>query len=420
MATISVLADFVTLTLILFTVVHASMPTGGNQSALPFLLQGGRKDSCLEENTLKDRAECLQALLENYYGEYFTVSCGFFPVHLARHKCLGCPWDRVNATDVNPNISSELNRSQLFHPAEPTCSFSKQVEEFSEPERVHNILFGNGIFATFVVFFVTADYSEASSDESKFSMTAIHGYRFPEWFILLGLWTNFHAAHFCFILSEEYAELCGGETAKLTEKVARIVFYVGIFVISINRCRHFPVAGFQSDVQSWENYLKTKTRVLRYLLDLLPICVVFIDIGLIAELSLRELKVCEAGTRDVPYLIFQIMKVVLEVSAVIIYAFGPSKRRSSFYLRYSLLAICFLSSCCLLVPVILGLSSAKGTFITSPKITDTKVALPFTNLLHAMYISLMGLLEPIRIGWPGKFKNQVVRVEDEESALKSA
>ena len=412
----------VTLTLILFTVAHARIPTGGNQSALPYLLRGGRKDICLEENTLKDRGECLQGLLENYFGEYFTVSCGIFPVLLAEHRCTGCPWDRVNATEVYPSISRGLNRSQLFHPAEPTCSVANQVKEFSEPNRVRVILFVNGLFAAITVVFITAEYSEPSDGEGKFSMSGIHGYRFPEWFIMLGLWLDYHVANYYFILSEEYTELCSGETAKLTEQVARILFYVAVLLISMNRCRHFRVAGFKRDVQSWENYLKMKSRILRYVVDSIPIVIILLDTSLISKLlnsSLSALNICRAGTRDTPYLAFQILKVCLEGFTVIIYVFGPSRNRTLFYSRYSLLAFCFLFSCALLIPVMLGLASTEGTFIPSPKVTDTKVALPFTNLVHAMYISLMGLLEPLRIGWPGQLKNELVDEENEESALKN-
>ena len=409
----------VTLTLILFTVAHANIPTGGNQSALPFLLRRGRRDICLEENTLKDRSECLQRLLENYFGEYFTVSCSFFPVLLAQHNCSGCPWDRVNATKVHPSITRGLNHSQLFHQAEPACSVANRVKEYSDPNRVRIILLVNGVFATFVVFFITADYSEPSNDRSKFSMSGIHGYRFPEWFVMLGLWLNYHMANYYFTLSEEYSELCVGETAKLTEQVARIVLYVAIFVISVNRCRHFPVAGFVRDMQSWENYLKAKTRILRFVVDFAPFLIIGFDIGLIARLSLST-TVCRAGTRDVLFLGFQITKVCLEISTVIIYAFGPSRRRGPFYLRYSLLSLTFLFSWFLLLPVIFGLISFEGSFITSPKVTDTKVALPFTNLLHTIYVSLMGLLEPIRIGWPGQSKNEIHDEGNEESVLKSA
>ena len=171
------------------TIGQAKLPTGGNNSALPYLLRRSGKDVCLDEPTIKGKGECLQALLENYYGEYFTVGCPSFALALARLKCEGCPWDRVNASMVNPVVVAELNRSELFHPASASCSIANHVEQYNEYFFIRMHVFGYGILGSLVLFLISAYYSVTSSrDIVTRNSATIFGFGIPEPAFLVTLW----------------------------------------------------------------------------------------------------------------------------------------------------------------------------------------------------------------------------------------
>lgn len=71
------------------------------------LLSGNRTDACLEFATVKKIMDCLQRLLECYYGEGFNKYCPDFSETLIAKEviCTGCPWDRVDPEKVIPRIA---------------------------------------------------------------------------------------------------------------------------------------------------------------------------------------------------------------------------------------------------------------------------------------------------------------------------
>ena len=263
-----------------FTIGQGKLPFGGDKSALQYLLCEGGKDVCLQVSTLKGKAECLQALLENYYGEYFTVGCPSLPLILAERKCKGCAWDRVNASMGSPMIAAELKRSELLHAASASCSIANHVEQYNDPSYIRRNVFGYGIFGTSLLFLVTAYYSVSSSSGMEIENGRMMvGARLSEPVFLLTLWVLYHAGSFLLIISEDYVEFCGGESDKRFQEAARVTFYVILVMICLKRCRVLRVAGFNYDLQSWERYFPSaqhRKRKLCFSFFLSPFVVVLI------------------------------------------------------------------------------------------------------------------------------------------------
>ena len=178
--------------------IQFGIPYGGNQSALPYLLPGGGKDICLNGRTFKNKTECLQALLENYYGEYFNIYCPSLPLTLVQCGCKGCTWDRVDASKVDPTVTIKRNRSELFHEASKSCSIANHVKGYIDDySYIRKIVFGFGTLGTLLLFFVTTYYSVPSSPEVVSGNVATKfGVTMPEPVFLLTLWILYHLGSF--------------------------------------------------------------------------------------------------------------------------------------------------------------------------------------------------------------------------------
>ncbi len=414
--------------LIFFVFVTAralALPTGGDQSASPFLLRGGEKDICYKADTLKDTTECLQELLENYYGKNFTMHCPSLPLILASHECRGCPWDGVDASKVSPLKTAQVNRSELFHPARASCRIANHVEYYNNYRYMRRMVFGLGISGTLVLFFVTAYYSASSSSEIEIQNGAtIIGFRMPEPAFLLTLWILYHVGNFLLIASEDYVEFCEGEAERMFQEAARLVFYAILLMISLKRCRAFQVVGFNEDVRSWARYcasprFRTWKRFLSFIFG--PVVTIFFLWALLdqwngAAMFYRK-QFCYAGTKNDLYFTIQILKISLEMLAVAIYTCGPSRKLILFYLRYWTLVLCLPAATALSILGVVWVTDKPTMMI--PRVADPKIAMPLTNMVHVACVCAMGLLEPVRIGWPGRFKNQFHTVAKEDGGIHS-
>ncbi len=400
----------------LYTIGQGMSGNGGNKSALPYLLRGGGKDICLDEPTLKGKGECLQALLENYYGTYFTVDCPFLPFILAGDGCKGCPWDRVNASIVNPVVAAELNWSELFHPANASCSIANHVEKYGYYNYIRRNVFGYGILGAWLLFLVSANYSVPSSTEMEIRNGAIiFGVKMSEPAFLLVLWILYHVGSFLLIVSEDYVEFCEGAADNMFQEAARIGFYAILLSISLKRCRAVRVVGFDVDVPSWGRYFASaeqwkRKRFLSFLLG--PLVVLFFLGELVAERSVADnlfydKSICYAGAKSWRYFTIQLVKILLEMFVVTVYTSGPSRALGWFYFRYSLLMLSLLGGCALFGLVCKGHDGFYIGFMMIPRVADAKIALPLTNSVHIICVSAMGLLEPLRIGWPCRVTNQL-------------
>ncbi len=120
----------------------------------------------------------------------------------------------------------------------------------------------------------------------------------------------------------------------------------------------------------------------------------------LADVLLYDESFCYAGAKSWRYFTIQLMKILLEMVPVTVYASGPPRKHGWFYSRYSMLILSLLVGSALLVLVWLGQDGYDMTFMMLPRVSDSKLALPFTNLVHAICVSVMVLLETVRLGWP--------------------
>ncbi len=411
------LATSVQMFLILIVLVTGqalALPAGGNESALPYLLRGGGKDVCLNKPTLKGKGECMQELLESYYGRNFTKTCSSLPLILAEHECKGCPWDLVNTSIVDPVGADKLNRSQLFHQPSASCMIAEHVERYGETRFIRSDVFHYGIYGTGLLFYASAYHTVSSTTETVIENGGkILGSKVSEPVFLMYLWLLYHFGNSLVVVSQDYVEFCEGEADKLFQEIARLSFYAILLWISLKRCRNLIAIGFNEDAQSWERYFESaghrkRKRFLSGVFEYLLVLSYIGEIGYLGS-ALDSLfynkSICYARAKSWQFFTIQLLKIMLELIAVIVYACGPSRKRGWFYLRYSMLMLTLFGGFFLFVLVVMGHNSVDVTYMMISRVADKKIALPFTNLVHVVCVSLLGLLEPIRIGWPGRLKN---------------
>ncbi len=104
--------------------------TPASNATMPknLLLPSIAEDPCLQLSTRTARQECLQHLLETYYGDMFTDTCPGLSHILARVECKECPWDRIDP-DVLANMSRVefplQPKSKFFHDAGQGCRIAE-------------------------------------------------------------------------------------------------------------------------------------------------------------------------------------------------------------------------------------------------------------------------------------------------------
>ena len=180
---------------------------GGDGTANATAYLSETKDGCLTDNpTFKDRVECLQALVENYYGEFFTSYCPSLSLVLVEWDCTGCPWDGVNHNTITPQITNTLNRSQLFHRAEHTCRVAHHVERYRFYSNVRQQIFVLGIYGALLLFLVTEFYSPEHKKHANGDV--VLGRELSEPKFLFVMWTLYNLCNITLTASEDYFEFC--------------------------------------------------------------------------------------------------------------------------------------------------------------------------------------------------------------------
>lgn len=115
-----------------------------------------------------------------------------------------------------------------------------------------------------------------------------------------------------------------------------------------------------------------------------------------------EDNICVIGSfRNYLFGTVQYSKVVLEVYAVVLYAFGPPKNRALFYVRYAgFIVIVCVSIALSIVTANHELYRPYTSSMLIPHIADNHISGHFVELTHASLIAILGIFEPMRLGWP--------------------
>ena len=87
--------------------------------------------------------------------------------------------------------------------------------------------------------------------------------------------------------------------------------------------------------------------------------------------------------------------------SVTVYAVGPPKEKPKFLFRYVFLS-CILGLC-VFIGILMhdeNIYHPKSVSQLIPGIGDNSVAGIYTELMHTSVVALLGIFEPLRLGWP--------------------
>lgn len=166
-----------------------------NKAALArkLLLPEKDKDSCLQEVTFHGRADCIQPVLETYYGKTFSISCPGFSLTLVQYGCRECPWDRINPEKL-PEIGKfklPLRPKKLFFKSvAKTCNIAKHVEQYGTrfPLGYVPML---GIIVSVLFSIISTLGAFATFGRENSTLVSVFGLGLPEYMYLGFLWLVF-------------------------------------------------------------------------------------------------------------------------------------------------------------------------------------------------------------------------------------
>lgn len=365
------------------------------------LLREGKTDSCFNETSLKAAAECLQTLLEVYYGRSFTRTCPTLPLILADAKCRGCPWDGLNATAANSvSIAADaVNRSELFHHVPDSCRIAQHARLYALSGGVASRIYFFGFFGPILSLVSSAVL--ASSQRPKI---------IPYPALVFLSWFMYTIGHILLSIFEDYFLICETMVSSMAYDVTRVISYVGLLYSSVRMCYRLQTGHDDYQKRSWESYLKNNMPIRKHRLIANLVCkggptlmfLVFLFDYIYAPGNGIVYSECSIGSRDIRYGLFQYSKLLLEWAAVTLYSFGPPRKSIWFYIRYILFFFLLISS----IMGIIAFSCVRelrATFsysMTIGRVLDARIAFTLVEFGHVISVACYGLLEPLRVGWP--------------------
>lgn len=368
---------------------------GGNSSL--------ERDVCLKKSSNLEQAACIQPLLEAFYGRQVTELCPNLGLLLAHHECSNCPWDQVN-----PSSNVSLTGTS-FHTPGRECSVANHVKPYSKWSNV-DAMYQGPLYLVALIVVVLSILGIASGTRVK-----VLGIPVPEAVFLAIYWTVFSLYVGFWARSQDFLIYCKSWIDAAADAGPIAVLYGTVLFVSGIRClklrSHADETSRNLSSSSWWSFLSAvftdwkitsrKTRVLAVLVAMLPsfvlLCFGVFHLFVIPVGSEEWTNRCFAGYKDYAMGAIQVSKVVLEALSVVIYAFGPQKNPFRQKLRFLVLSIILATSLVLLGLTFTNLYKQLGLSAMFPRAMDTAIAGPFTEAVHAIVITLFGLLEPWRI-----------------------
>ncbi len=220
-------------------------------------LKSLKKDECLTFTTVKGRSECLQFLLEMYYGSEITLPCPQLPLILAYYNCTGCPWDKTPST-LRKNYTLPL----------PRTSFMKQNQVadwlITLLYMAHGILYltmfaTRGVLLSLLVLVLSAFGISSGSGGGIMPPVKVLDWNIPEYVYLGVLWWLFNTYNILAARAEDYYLFCESQASYYEyENVAGIV-YATVLFISVSRCFRLSsgpkVADDDPEESSWLSFV---------------------------------------------------------------------------------------------------------------------------------------------------------------------
>ncbi len=419
-------------------------------NANPYQLDGNETDACFQPSQ-KATAECLQELIESYYGPGFTLSCPEFPQILAGLRCTGCPWDRLDPTKINPAITREYlaaySLAELFHEPDDNCSIAKYAAWFETSRGLRDIriLGMSGSIALLVSIGAIVQYS---TDPTGLNRPAIFGVKVPEWMFMGAIWILFNIGSILLVASYDYTSYCDSIASNISVIIATFSGHIVLIYYSLCRCRqllfpsieaktrphpemqmpacqcihsesvtkksrrsHATTASWYAFVtdkggMSWSEYIRSK--------KFIAFCVVYGCSLVVKVISLTGVfgyqftnyyknessSFCSVSMVRSSNRTIEISKLILEPLVHVIYSFPASTRSKVAYcVRYVLLSL--IAVYCL---TLMFLMNSKN--MAPPNIYDylfwrvplNGITTEITELSHVLAVSIFGLFEPLRYG----------------------
>ena len=413
-------------------------------------LNGNRTDACFQPSQ-KATAECLQELIEGYYGKYFTTYCTEFPLILAELRCTGCPWDRLDPKKINPDIAAEYwaasNESELFHEPDASCSLSKYVSGFGTFHEVANYATRWITAASIPILFSTGAIVQYTSGSTRLSRPSFFGSEVHEYMFMGAVWISYNTGVIILAISQDYYGYCDSTASNLAIAVADNLSYVVLIYYSLRRCRQlrFPQTdnnvGSRLDMQmaaqgtiqslspgnraqwcidsskswctfvsdkegmTWSEYIRSKRAIGFCAVYGSSAGVLFICIAEIFGLHLIKYYnedgfTCSLSSVNMLVRAIAMAKLTLEPLAHIVYSFGASARSKLAYcIRYVVLAL--VASICITILFHMcsqSLHRPNSYGYLFPGVPLGSVVSETAEISHVLAVSIFGLLEPLRYG----------------------
>lgn len=363
------------------------------------------KDHCLQKPTNFERAECLQPILEMYYGSEMSLSCPNLGLILSHDCCVGCPW---NLAEPSSNMSVAVSS---FHKAESSCNIAEHVKIYANLDSI----FGTHITSLSIAALITLGLSVAGFTSRE--QVTVLGHHVPEAFFLGIHWLALNVCFFLHFRASDFTIFCESMRESWLNRPTLTVLYGTGLYVSVSRCFKMPsnVDAPRDDAHhsSWavfvaETYAQRESktrrqRILALVAASLPclVFIVFLVTGAVYfEVGDRTAPGrCSPGYKDYAMGAIQISKIFIETWSILVYAIGGFVN-DPFYKRLrkiSLEMIIFASL------VIFSLNftpwhrpnSLSSTLFS--RVQDRQIAGYFTEVFHAFAIAVLGWLEPYRI-----------------------
>ncbi len=400
----------VSLVLFLFSALAGASARNTRSTAAAYFLSGNKTDSCYDLPFVSDRAECILRFVTMYYEDYFMSACPDLANVLAGQKCKGCPWDKINASAITPAISRYLNRSELFHAAEPSCSVSPYLNGIvSRANRQHLNFFGIAIPLFCGMFLALSDRNGSPTTPQVF------GSRLKEPIFFVFLWVLFFVGYGISVAGHEMDFICDGPLSISTLLIADWVNLAVMMWISLWRCRYLEARDRPQEVISWATYresvlYRTSSVWRKRLVD--SVCwggpvLVLLSILFRRDSESSSGSFCQFGSyRIISYGLIQYSKILTAILAVGVYSLGPPRGLIPFYVRYCFLVIIMFVCVCYLYVMQLPVYETQSFSMLVPHVLDCEIAGPLDAELvaHSFAVALFGVAEPLRIGWPKRHK----------------
>ena len=411
--------------------------------AHPYNLAGDQTDACFEPSQ-KATAECLQQLIETYYGKSFTQYCPDFSQLLAESRCTGCPWDRLNPKKINPDIAeayrTSSNTTELFHEPQANCAISKHVFRFRMYDGVVDYVVRLSVTGSIPILFSSGAILQYTSGSTIPTRPSFFGWELQEWIFLGAVWILFDIGVLILSISEEYYRFCDTAASNLSLVIARdlsyliLIYYslcrsvrlrfpqtnsyrrqkpepgMGLSTSSESRCNMNVSKSWESFVSDkegmlWVEYLRSRKAVALCLVYGSSLAVQIISIASILGLlepdyQEEDQALCFIRSVDVSTRTISISKLVLEPLAIILYSFGAStKNKPLLRIRYAVLAL--IAGGCVAIMIMMDSKSlyrpSSAGFLVWRVPLWSSVS-EYAEITHAFAVSLFGLLEPLRNG----------------------